>query len=334
VPHVDPYPLLRSLFFRFDAEAVHHLALRAMRMPGTGWLWNHFGRGCDQPLSLWGLLFRNRIGLAAGFDKNAEILPASRALGFGFTEVGTVTRHAQPGNPVPRIFRRPEQQALINRMGFPNSGAEAMAAHLARCPRVPDFPIGINIGKSKVTPLPQAPEDYLHSFRTLYEAGDYFVVNVSSPNTPGLRDLQTPEALRAILTPLAEDNRFRANKPLLVKIAPDLHLRDIDHILELAIGLKLHGIVATNTTIDQSSLSPARRETGGLSGAPLRQRSTEIIRHIHQRTMGRLPIIGAGGVITREDYLEKLEAGASLVQIYTGFIYQGPSLVRQLLGVG
>jgi dihydroorotate dehydrogenase len=323
--------LIRPVLFRFDPEWIHHRALEVLAHAPAG-LCLAAGSEAEDPVDMFGLRFRNRIGLAAGLDKNAAALAAWQHLGFGFVEIGTVTRHAQPGNPKPRVFRCPEEQGLINRMGFPNGGAEGVVPRLetfrARGRR-PDFPVAANIGKSKATELADAAEDYLFSFRTLYALADFFVVNVSSPNTPGLRSLQQKDALGPILKALQEENRSRGGKPLLLKIAPDLQDREIGEILELLAEFRLDGIVATNTTIDHSSIR--LRETGGLSGRPLARRSTEVIRFIARESGGKLPIIGVGGIFTREDYLEKLEAGASLVEVYTGFVYRGPGLVGELL---
>lgn len=322
--------VLRPLAFRLDAESVHHAAMAVMEHTPLPRILGAGRAVPGTPVDLWGLRFRNRLGLAAGFDKNARAMAAFHALGFGFMEVGTITRHAQPGNPRPRIFRCPREQALINRMGFPNDGAAALARRLADRPRFPDFPIGVNLGKSKTTPLEEAPSDYLDSFERLHAHGDFFVVNVSSPNTPGLRNLQAPDQLRPIFEALLPANRRLGAKPLLVKIAPDLDEPSLASVLELATSLGLDGIVATNTTLDHSAV--ALQETGGLSGRPLARRSTEIIRFIHRETGGRLPIIGVGGIFTADDVKEKLDAGATLVQSYTGFIYQGPDFAWQVLG--
>ena len=271
-------------------------------------------------------------------DKHAAAVPAWEALGFGFAELGGVTWHAQPGNPAPRMFRAVPDEALINRMGFNNPGAEVMAEKLREWRERglwPKHPIGINLGKSKITPNENAAEDYANSFRPLRPFADFFVVNVSSPNTPNLRQLQDEAALDEILAALQELN-FASPKPLLVKIAPDLSFEALDEILELAAKRNLAGIVATNTTITRPpaagvQLQRIYSETGGLSGRPLRARSTEIIRHIHQQTRGRLPIIGVGGVFSAEDAWEKITAGASLVQIYTGLVYEGPALVKHIV---
>jgi len=312
--------------------------------PTVQWLRQQIQRSCglsDPRLGqvLWGLSFANPIGLAAGFDKDGVASGVWSNFGFGFAELGTVTYHAQPGNPRPRLFRLPLDRAAINRMGFNNRGAAQMAVVLQQSQHPPRIPIGINLGKSKVTPLDQAVEDYLGSFRLLKDFGDYFVVNVSSPNTPGLRSLQATEQLSPILAALQQENQ--AGKPLLVKISPDLEWKAIAAILELAQVHQLAGIIATNTTIQRPKLKtwnqvtggnphPAQ-EAGGLSGAPLRQRSTEVIRFIWQQTQGKLPIIGVGGIFTAEDAWEKIIAGASLVQVYTGWAYEGPWMVRRIL---
>ena len=325
--------ILRPLLFHTDPEWIHHLSLKLLSHTPAAQLLSPFATPKDRPVKLWNLTFRNPLGLAAGFDKEASAIDAMYHLGFGFTEIGTVTQLAQPGNPKPRVFRCPQQQALINRMGFPNSGADLIAGRLQQSRQklhLPDYPIGINIGKSKVTPLEEAADDYVYSLEKLHAFGDYFVVNVSSPNTPGLRDLQHVDSLAPILSALQKKNRSLGAKPLLLKIAPDLSENQIAALLTLIAEEKLDGIVATNTTIDHSSVT--LKQTGGLSGLPLRGKSTEIIRFIARETNGKLPIIGAGGVFTRDDFQEKLDAGASLVQVYTGFVYQGPFLARQLLG--
>jgi dihydroorotate dehydrogenase len=310
---------------------------------------------------IWGSPFANPVGLAAGFDKDGVASGMWTRLGFGFAELGTVTFHAQPGNPKPRLFRLPQDQAALNRMGFNNQGAAAMAERLKHrwqrigagslafgaelnpqnlalktCPR--SAPIGINLGKSKITPLEEAATDYLNSFRLLKPWGDYFVVNVSSPNTPGLRSLQATEQLEPILAVLQQENA--GEKPLLIKIAPDLEWDEIAAIITLAQRYNLAGIIATNTTIQRDRLTTqtlaatgtlVHEEAGGISGAPLRQRSTDIIRFIYQSTQGQLPIIGVGGVFTTEHAWEKITAGASLLQVYTGWIYEGPWMVRRIL---
>lgn len=287
---------------------------------------------------LWGVNFPNPLGLAAGFDKDAVAAGVWSHLGFGFSELGTVTFQAQPGNPRPRLFRLPQDLAALNRMGFNNYGAAAMATKLAQASTSLSSPIGINLGKSKVTPLDAAAADYLGSFRQLKDWGDYFVVNVSSPNTPGLRSLQDAAQLGLILDALQQENQ--GEKPILVKIAPDLEWEAIADILAIAKTYKLAGIIATNTTISRQGLKTqaiaatgksVETEAGGISGAPLRDRSTEVIRLIWKQTQGQLPIIGVGGIFTAEDAWEKITAGASLVQVYTGWIYEGPWMVRRIL---
>jgi dihydroorotate dehydrogenase len=289
--------------------------------------------------TLWGLNFPNPMGLAAGFDKNGTASGSWEALGFGFAELGTVTFHPQQGNPRPRLFRLPLDRAVLNRMGFNNSGAEVMARQLCETwqDRQGSIPIGINLGKSKVTPLPEAPSDYLASFRLLKQWGDYFVVNVSSPNTPGLRSLQDAPQLSGILDALQQENQ--GAKPILVKIAPDLEWDAIADVLQVAQTHHLAGIIATNTTISREGLktefvstgNSVKNEAGGISGAPLRQRSTEVIRFIWRETKGQLPIIGVGGIFNAEDAWEKIAAGASLIQVYTGLVYEGPWMVRRIL---
>lgn len=323
------YDWLRPLLFRMDAERAHHLALGALeRMPG-GLLRAGFGSAPSAERVVAGIRFRNPVGLAAGMDKNAVALPAWEALGFGFVEVGTITAKAQPGNPRPRLFRYPELGALINRMGFNNDGADVVAARLAalrQSGRWPRIPVGVNLGKSKVTPLEEAPSDYLHSFRALLPFGDYFVVNVSSPNTPGLRELQDKDALTRIVRTLRDHD---AAKPLFVKIAPDLNDAQLDAILELAETENLSGLIATNTTIDHAALAGRPDETGGLSGAPLRVRAGEVTRRLCAGT--DRPVIASGGIMDGLAARERLAAGAALVQIYTGFIYRGPALIREIV---
>jgi dihydroorotate dehydrogenase len=290
--------------------------------------------------TLWGLKFNNPLGLAPGCDKDGIAAGIWSSFGFGFAELGAVTLHAQPGNPRPRLFRLPRDRAALNRMGANNLGAEIMAKTLQenwqRCPR--QIPIGINLCKSKITPLEAAAADYLESFRYLKDWADYFVVNVSSPNTPGLRSLQGGEELEGILSTLQAENQ--GNKPILVKISPDLDLQAIQTIIELALTYRLAGIIATNTTIRRDGLKteilpatgkPLTEEAGGISGAPIRQRATEIIHFIWKQTQGELPIIGVGGIFTAEDAWEKITAGATLLQVYTGWIYEGPWMVRHIL---
>ena len=324
---------LRPALFKCDPEGIHHFAMAALRgLSALPWVPSH-----DPCLAreLFGLHFPNPIGLAAGFDKNAVALPAWEKLGFGFVEAGTITAAGQPGNPTPRIFRLPAQEALINRLGFNNDGAEAVAARLASLKASgawPRIPVGLNIGKTKVTQLEKAAADYLFSFEKLFSFADYFVLNVSSPNTPGLRSLQGAEALDHLLGVVQQRNRSLSGtsplRPVLVKISPDLDIPQIEEIIALAERHTLAGLVATNTTLDHSSVPEPLRRQGGLSGLPLRARSTEIVRHITART--RLPVIAVGGIHDVGSAMEKFDAGAALVQLYTGFIYEGPALIRKI----
>ena len=335
--------LIRPALFTQDSESIHNRTLAALarvsRSPLLCSALSAFYSAPALPVELFGLKFPNPVGLAAGLDKHAAAVPAWAALGFGFTELGGVTWHAQPGNPAPRMFRAISDAALVNRMGFNNPGAEALAVKLRgwhESGRWPQHPVGINLGKSKVTPNEMAAGDYACSFRLLAPLADFFVVNVSSPNTPNLRQLQDKSALDEILAALQEVNTGSPAKPILVKVAPDLSFDALDEILELATQRRLAGLVATNTTITRpdtrdAALGRIYAETGGLSGRPLRARSTEVIRHIHRQTKGALPIIGVGGIFSAEDAWEKICAGASLVQIYSGLVYEGPALVREVV---
>ena len=321
--------ILRPLFFRLDAEKAHHAALALLENTPPAVIRTFLAaKAPSAPRKVFGVDFPNPVGLAAGMDKNALALPAWEALGFGFIEIGTITAHAQPGNPAPRLFRYPGQNALINRMGFNNDGAEAVAHRLQRLKdsgRWPRIPVGVNLGKSKITELADAPADYLASFKRLLSFGDYFVINVSSPNTPGLRSLQDRGALTAIIRTLRD---IDARKPLLVKIAPDLEEPAALEIAELAAAENLSGLIATNTTLDHSAVAAEGDQQGGLSGAPLREKSTAMLKLIAGSTS--LPIIGSGGVMDAASAKEKFDAGASLIQIYTGFVYRGPQLIREI----
>ncbi len=281
------------------------------------------------PVDVFGVRFANRVGLAAGMDKNGVALPAWPALGFGFVEVGTVTAYAQPGNERPRLFRLPGSEAIINRMGFNNAGAAALAARLAALGPI-GVPLGISLGKSKVTTLDQAVDDYLTSYNLLRPYADYIAVNVSSPNTPGLRSLQDRSHLDALLTALA------GTVPVLVKIAPDLTDPAIAELLQVCVDRGAAGIIATNTTLERGNLDPSDQsragEAGGLSGAPLTERARKVVHFVHQETGGTLPIIGVGGILDPDDATRMFDAGASLVQLYSGFIYRGPALVRRIAG--
>ncbi len=321
--------VFRPLLFRCDAETIHHVAMGALERCGPAMAWLTPAHDPRLERTVFGLRFPNPVGLAAGMDKNAVALPAWEALGFGFVEVGTITARMQPGNPKPRIFRVPESRALVNRLGFNNEGCDRIADRLRRLRMKglwPAIPVGINLGKSKVTPLEEAANDYLLSFERLQHFGDYFVLNVSSPNTPGLRTLQDRAQLEVLFRAIQSHNVDR--KPVLVKIAPDLEWGPIEEILALAQEQQLAGIVATNTTIDHTSIPESRRTQGGLSGAPLRARATEVVRFITARSP--LPVIAVGGIMSADDALEKFDAGAVLVQLYTGFIYEGPGLVRSI----
>lgn len=283
---------------------------------------------------VFGLRFKNPVGLAAGFDKDAKAIDELACLGFGFIEIGTITPKPQSGNPTPRLFRLIKDSAIINRMGFNNEGMEAAVARLRK--RKAAVLIGGNIGKNKVTPNESADEDYVLSFNALYDYVDYFVVNVSSPNTPNLRELQEKEPLKKLLLKLKQINALKAApKPILLKIAPDLSNQQLDDIVSIVLETKIDGVVATNTTISRENLLTPKHELeeigmGGLSGVPLKRRSTEVIRYIHSKSAGAFPIIGVGGIHSPDDALEKLEAGATLVQLYTGFIYEGPALVKRI----
>ncbi|MCX5069774.1 quinone-dependent dihydroorotate dehydrogenase [Micromonospora lupini] len=324
--------VVRPQLFRLgggDAEAAHEWTLRRLaalsrRPVALAALRARYA--VQTPRTVFGVRFPNPVGLAAGMDKDGAALAAWPALGFGFVEVGTVTAHAQPGNPRPRLFRLPGSEAVVNRMGFNNAGAAALAARLDALPRPVGVPLGISLGKSKVTPLEDAVGDYLTSYRALRGHGDYFAVNVSSPNTPGLRSLQDRAHLDALLAALVGE------KPVLVKIAPDLTEAAIADLLEVCLARGAAGVIATNTTLSRDGLAPADSargaETGGLSGRPLTGRARDVVAFVHTETGGRLPIIGVGGVLDPDDAARMVDAGAALVQLYTGFIYRGPALVR------
>ena len=324
---------LRPIFFALDAEEAHDAVISLLQAG------SHYpalvsllaGRAVPKsPRVFAGIDFPNPVGLAAGMDKNGLALPAWEALGFGFIEVGTITALPQPGNPKPRLFRYPEQQALINRLGFNNEGCEAVAARLEglhASGRWPRIPVGINIGKSKVTPAENAHNDYLLSYKRFHGLGDYVVINVSSPNTPGLRDLQSTEALGKIIGTL-RDWEGSSKRPLFVKVAPDLAEEDLVAIVQLAEAEQLAGLIATNTTLDHSAIPSDLNQTGGLSGAPVRARSLASLRAIRRHTS--LPVIASGGISDADSAKERLDAGADLLQVYTAFIYQGPYLLRKL----
>ncbi len=336
---------LRSLLFRFQSERSHEWAVDVLAVLSTLRPVCRAIEACTQlpkqafaPIEAFGLKFPNAVGLAAGFDKNARCWPAAAALGFGHVEIGTVTALQQPGNPKPRMFRYPAEEAVINRMGFNNDGADKVAKRLARqtSSRAHRIPLGINLGKSKAAPLDKAVADYLASFTKLAEFADYLVLNVSSPNTPDLRRLQDEDRLRELLGVITTANRERSaqlgkpRRPVLLKIAPDLSYVQIDAVLATIANFGLDGIIATNTTLARPGRFAAVNEAGGLSGRPLQQRSTEIIRYISRSTNGKLPIIGVGGIHDASSAAEKMDAGATLVQIYTGMIYRGPFFARDI----
>jgi dihydroorotate dehydrogenase len=333
--------LVRPLLFKLDSERAHELGVNAMA--ALGWCkpvcramesWHRLSARHYRPVQAFGLTFPNAVGLAAGFDKNARAWQAAAAMGFGHVEIGTVTALAQPGNPQPRMFRYPEQEAVINRMGFNNQGADLVSRRLAKQPQpgARRIPLGINLGKSKAAPLDRAVDDYLRSFGKLVEFADYLVLNVSSPNTPDLRKLQDESRLRELLQAVSEANdaRRELRRPLLLKIAPDLTYGQIDRVLSVIDEFGLDGIITTNTTLARSGPFKAVEETGGLSGAPLRVRSTQIINFIARATAGKLPIIGVGGITDAASAGEKLDAGATLVQVYSGMIYRGPFFAAAL----
>jgi dihydroorotate dehydrogenase len=325
--------LVRPILFSLPPETAHELALHSLSLLPT----RLFAKSYSNPalrIERFGLKFANPVGLAAGLDKNGVALQPLAALGFGFIEAGTVTYHPQPGNPRPRLFRLREDEALINRAGFNNDGAAAFARRVEQ--HRPSCVLGVSIGKSKITPLENATEDYLASFELIYKVADYVAVNVSSPNTPQLRELQQSQQLTALLSALQQRNReLQQPLPLLVKLSPDLERSELETIVEVVERLGIDGIIATNTTISRDNLrTDARRVAacgeGGLSGKPIKTRSTKMIADLYELTGGRIPLIGVGGIFTAEDAWEKITAGASLVQLYTGFIYQGPNIAREI----
>jgi dihydroorotate dehydrogenase len=337
--------LVRPLLFSLPPETAHELALHSLSLLQPKVINNFVARRHEASspaltLNRFGLTFPNPVGLAAGFDKDGVALQPLAALGFGFIEAGTVTFHAQPGNPRPRLFRLAKDRALINRAGFNNAGAAAFVKRVER--QRPQCVLGVSIGKSKITPLDQANEDYLQSFELVYGVADYVAVNVSSPNTPQLRDLQQSEQLSSLLTALQQRNRelqqaHRRERPipLLVKLSPDLTQEQLELCVDVIVRLRLDGIIATNTTITRDGLRSDEAQVaacgeGGLSGGPLRKRSTRMIADLYRLTGGNVPLIGVGGIFTAEDAWEKIAAGASLVQLYTGFIYRGPNIARDI----
>jgi dihydroorotate dehydrogenase len=346
------YKVLRSLLFLFSPEAAHKISMTVLKLVcSTGLskkIVSKIFRAQLLPTQLFGLTFRNPVGLGAGFDKNADYLRALDALGYGFVEIGTVTPRPQSGNDKPRVFRLVEDKALINRMGFNNEGVNAVAERLkkwrksevrsqkSKVPQTTKILIGGNIGKNKATPNEEAWKDYEICFIALHAYVDFFIVNVSSPNTPGLRALQEKESLRKILTHLQNLNSgFEIQKPILLKIAPDLEWEQIDDVINLAKEINLDGLVATNTTISRDQLQTPNSKlqtigAGGLSGKPLQKRSTEVLQYINQKTNGSIPIIASGGIFKGVDAKEKINSGASLIEVWTGFIYEGPFIVKRI----
>lgn len=334
------FKLVRSILFQFDPEKIHYKTVGMirfmLRIPGMKGLWNSMYRVKDDRLKreVFGIQFENPVGLAAGFDKNASMYNDLAYCGFGFIEVGTVTPKGQPGNEKPRLFRLKEDEAIINRMGFNNDGVENAVENLKK--RKTQLIIGGNIGKNKVTPNESATEDYIIAFNALFDFVDYFVVNVSSPNTPNLRALQEKEPLTELLQTLQDlNNKKPSRKPILLKIAPDLSNEQLDDIIDIVKDTKLDGVIATNTTISRDGLKTSKERVeeigaGGLSGKPVKLRSTEVIRYLSETSNKAFPIIGVGGIHSAADALEKIEAGADLVQLYTGFIYEGPKLVKDI----
>jgi dihydroorotate dehydrogenase len=328
--------IFRPILFKFDPELIHKCICFALRLPFfTKILKLTFDfHSPELERDVCGIKFKNPVGLAAGFDKDAELVNQMTDLGFGYIEIGTVTPRSQPGNEKPRLFRLPKDQALVNRMGFNSSGVETVRKNLLKLKR--KCIVGGNIGKNKITPNEKAVDDYIHSFNQLHDVVDYFVVNVSSPNTPGLRELQEAGALTEILAQLQEQNKsFDIQKPIFLKISPDLNKTQLNDIIEVVLKTKIAGVIATNTTIGRGNLLTTEDElekagVGGLSGRPINDTSTEIIRYLAEKSNKAFTIIGVGGIHSPEDAMEKLNAGASLVQIYTGFIYEGPGLIKRI----
>jgi dihydroorotate dehydrogenase len=334
------YKLVKPIFFQFDPEKIHYTVTDSLSFLQKVWGFPKIMKGLfnferkELERVVFGLKFKNPVGLAAGFDKNGEFIEEFSNFGFGFIELGTVTPLPQPGNDKPRMFRLPKDEALINRMGFNNKGVDVLARKLKNVERN-GLILGGNIGKNKNTPNEQAVDDYVKCFDALFDVVDYFVVNVSSPNTPGLRELQEKAPLMHILNTLQKRNlKNGISRPILLKIAPDLTESQLDDIVEIVQETKIAGLIATNTTVSRADLLTTGlvvNEMGGLSGKPVRDKSTQVIKYLHQKSKGSFPIIGVGGIHSAKDAQEKLDAGASLVQIYTGFIYEGPGLVKSIL---
>lgn len=332
--------IIKPLFFLFQPENIHHFVFKSVKVLFAIPLVKSLVKVSSQVKApklekeVFGIKFPNPVGLAAGFDKDAKLYKELGAMGFGFIEIGTLTPVGQPGNPKPRLFRLPEDNALINRMGFNNGGVDEAIERLKSKPK--NLIVGGNIGKNKITPNESAVDDYVICFNKLFDYVDYFVVNVSSPNTPNLRALQDKEPLTALLNTLQGLNAKKENpKPILLKIAPDLTIEQLDDIVDIVAATNIAGVIASNTTIDRSDLTTDKQVVeaigaGGVSGKPVTDKSTAIIKHLHQKSSGSFPIIGVGGIHSEQDAIDKLNAGASLVQLYTGFIYEGPGLVKRI----
>jgi dihydroorotate dehydrogenase len=331
------YPLLRPALFSLDPETAHHVTLKLLNFSQqTGLTKLIAAQNTEKPLTVMGLQFKNPLGLAAGLDKNGDYIDALAGLGFGFIEIGTVTPRPQPGNPQPRLFRLPEHQAIINRMGFNNLGVDHLIAQVKNCHY--KGILGINIGKNFDTPIENATDDYLIGLRKSYEFASYITLNISSPNTKNLRQLQQGDEIKKLLAALKQEQLILEKQhgkyvPLVVKIAPDLQDDEILHIAELLLEFAIDGVIATNTTIDREAVKnhPLAQESGGLSGAPVKEKSTYVVKKLAEVLNGQLPIIAAGGILTAQDAQEKLAAGASLIQIYSGLIYQGSQLIADIL---
>ncbi len=331
------YSAIRKVFFKFDAETIHEMTIKALKSTGTTPLRALYCQNVpSKPITVMGIDFPNPIGLAAGLDKNGECIPAFGAMGFGFVEVGTVTPRPQPGNEKPRIFRLPEANAVINRMGFNNKGVDYLVDQVRKA----QFKgvLGINIGKNKDTPEENAKDDYIHCMQKVYNFASYITINISSPNTPGLRSLQYGDALNELLSSLKAEQTILAEKhgkyvPLAVKIAPDLTEPEVESIAECLIANNIDGVIATNTTLSREGVEGLEHgeEMGGLSGAPVKEKSTQVIKLLAKALDNKLPIIGVGGISNGADAKEKIDAGAKLVQVYTGFIYQGPDLIKDVV---
>lgn len=331
------YSAIRKVFFKFDPEAIHELTIKGFKATGASPLNKLYKQTLpNKPVEVMGIKFPNPVGLAAGLDKNGECIKAFEALGFGFVEVGTVTPRPQPGNEKPRIFRLPEANAIINRMGFNNKGVDHLVDQVIKAKY--SGVLGINIGKNKDTPDENAKDDYIHCMRKVYDFATYITVNISSPNTPGLRSLQYGDALNELLSALKAEQTALAEKfgkyvPVAVKIAPDLNADEVDSIAQCLIANNIDGVIATNTTLARDKVAhlPYGNEQGGLSGAPVKDKSTEVIQLLAKALDNKLPIIGVGGIASAADAQEKIAAGAKLVQVYTGFIYQGPELIKDIV---